>query len=101
MLTIIESQTFRDWLAGLRDRRAVMRIRARLDRLACGLEGDAKPVGEGISESRIHHGPGYRLYYLRHGSELIVMLAGGDKSSQQADIRAAKRIAKDWRDQHG
>lgn len=97
MVKIIESQTFRDWLAGLRDRRAVMRIRARLDHLAYGLTGDAEPVGEGVSEARIHYGAGYRLYYLRRGAELIVMLAGGDKSTQDRDIKAAKRIAKDWR----
>lgn len=97
MVEIIESATFRNWLAGLRDRRAVMRIRARLDHLAHGLGGDAKPVGEGISEARINYGPGYRLYYLRRGPVLIVMLAGGDKSTQANDIKAAKRIAKDWR----
>lgn len=98
MVEIIESETFRNWLAGLRDRRAVMRIRARIDHLAQGLAGDSEPVGEGISEARIHYGPGYRLYYLRRGPVLIVMLAGGDKSSQDRDIKAAKRIAKDWRD---
>lgn len=97
MTEIIESETFRNWLAGLRDRHAVMRIRARLDHLAHGLAGDAEPVGEGISEARIHYGPGYRLYYLRRGPVLIVMLAGGDKSTQDRDIKAAKRIAKDWR----
>lgn len=85
-------------MAGLRDHRAVLRIRARLDHLSYGLAGDAKPVGEGISEARIDYGPGYRLYYLRRGSVLIVMLCGGDKSSQKADIRAAKRIAREWRD---
>lgn len=97
MVEIIESGTFRNWLAGLRDRRAVMRIRARIDHLAQGLVGDSEPVGEGISEARIHYGPGYRLYYLRRGPVLIVMLAGGDKSTQDRDIKAAKRIAKDWR----
>lgn len=79
-----------------------MRIRARLDRLAHGLSGDAEPVGEGISEARIRYGPGYRLYYLRRGTELIVMLAaGGDKFTQRSDIEAAKHVAKDWRDRHG
>lgn len=101
MPKIVESQTFRTWLANLRDKRAVMWIRARLDWLAYGLSGDAEPVGEGVSEARIHYGPGYRLYYLQRGAELIVMLAGGDKSTQQSDIKAAKRIAKDWRAQHG
>lgn len=97
MFEIIESETFHNWLTGLRDRRAVMRIRARVDHLAHGLAGDAEPVGEGISEARIHYGPGYRLYYLRRGPVLIVMLAGGNKSTQASDIKAAKRIAKDWR----
>jgi len=97
MIEIIESETFRNWLAGLCDGRAVMRIRARVDHLAHGLVGDSEPVGEGISEARIHYGPGYRLYYLRRGPVPIVMLAGGDKSTQASDIKAAKRIAKDWR----
>lgn len=97
MVETVESETFRNWLAGLRDRRAVMRIRARIDHLARGLVGDSEPVGEGISEARIHYGPGYRLYYMRRGPVLIVMLAGGDKSTQASDIKAAKRIAKDWR----
>ena len=82
----------------MRDQRAVMRIRARLDHLSHGLAGDAKPVGEGISEARIDYGPGYRLYYLRRGQVLIVMLCGGDKSSQKADIKAARCIAREWRD---
>ena len=97
MLEIIESATFRNWLASLRDMRAVMRIRARLDHLAHGLAGDSQPVGEGISEARVHYGPGYRLYYLRRGPVLIVLLAGGDKSTQDRDIKVARRIAKDWR----
>ena len=98
MARIIQSETFAKWIAGLRDRRAVARIRARLDHLAYGLAGDTKSIGEGISEARIDYGPGYRLYYLRRGSVLIVMLCGGDKSSQKADIKAAKRIAREWRD---
>lgn len=82
----------------MRDQRAALPVRARLDHLARWLIGDAKPVGEGISEARIDYGPGYRLYYLRRGQVLIVMLCGGDKSSQRADIKIAPRIAGEWRD---
>ena len=70
----------------------------RPDHLLHSLAGDAKPVGQGISEARIDYGPGYRLYYLRRGQMLIVMLCGGDKSSQKADIKAARRIVREWRD---
>ena len=69
----------------------------RIDRLAAGNPGDVKPVGSGISELRIDYGPGYRVYYLREGQRLIVLLCGGDKSSQQRDIEEAKRIAADWK----
>lgn len=75
-----------------------MRILARLDRVALGNFGDAQPVGDGISELRIHYGPGYRLYCLRSGMRVVVILCGGDKSSQAHDIEQAKRIAKDWKD---
>lgn len=98
MIEILKSDTFDRWLSALRDRRATMRILARLDRLAAGNPGDVKPVGEGISELRIDHGPGYRVYFMARGSRLIILLCGGDKSSQAADIRAARRIAADWKD---
>ena len=71
-------------------------IFARLDRLAYGHTGDVQPVGEGISELRIHHGPGYRVYFQKRGNTVIVPLCGGDKSSQEKDIRAAKRLAEEW-----
>jgi len=71
-------------------------IAARLDRLAYGLLGDVEPVGEGISELRIHFGPGYRVYFRKRGSTVIVLLCGGNKSSQAKDIKAAKRLAKEW-----
>lgn len=100
MPQILVSATFERWLRGLRDRRAEMRIRARIDRIASGNEGDARPVGTGISESRIHYGPGYRLYYLRRGALLIVMLCGGDKSSQRRDIEHARQLAEEWRKQN-
>ncbi len=75
-----------------------MRIHARLDRMALGNFGDAQPVGEGLTELRIHYGPGYRLYCMRRGTYVAVMLCGGDKSSQSRDIEQAKIIAQDWRD---
>ena len=86
---------FSKWLRGLRDRLARVRIQARIDRMRAGNVGDVKPVGEGISEMRIHYGPGYRVYFTRRGSRLIVLLAGGDKSSQPDDIRKAIELAKE------
>jgi putative addiction module killer protein len=74
-------------------------VLVRIERLAAGNPGDVKPVGHGVSELRIDHGPGYRVYYLQRGSELIVLLCGGDKSSQADDIERAQRIAADWRSQ--
>jgi putative addiction module killer protein len=75
-------------------------VQVRIDRLVAGNSGDVKPVGEGVSELRIGYGPGYRVYYLQEGLRLIVLLCGGDKSSQQKDIEEAKRIAADWKS-HG
>lgn len=97
MVEVIRSATFDRWLMGLRDRRAVARIAARLDRLASGNSGDAEPVGDGVSELRIHYGPGYRVYFLRRGPVLIVLLCGGDKSSQERDITQAKALAAEWK----
>jgi putative addiction module killer protein len=73
-------------------------IAARLDRLAYGHSGDVAPVGEGISELRIHHGPGYRVYFCRRGDTVVVLLCGGDKGSQSRDVMTAKRLAKEWSD---
>ncbi len=98
MVELIKSATFEQWLIGLRDLNAVARIQARLDRMAVGNAGDVKPVGAGISEMRIHHGPGYRVYFMQRGRLVVVLLAGGDKSTQASDIRKAKRIAGEWRD---
>lgn len=91
-----QTATFRKWWTGLRDERAVAVIFARLDRLAYGHAGDVQPVGEGISELRIHYGPGYRVYFQRRGNTVVVLLCGGDKSTQAKDIKAAKRLAKEW-----
>ena len=94
-MEIRQTEVFSKWLRGLRDRLARVRIQARIDRMRAGNVGDVKPVGEGISEMRIHYGPGYRVYFTRRGSRLIVLLAGGDKSSQPDDIRKAIELAKE------
>ena len=80
-------------MAGLRDVRGRAKIAARIDRLSMGHPGDVRPVGEGISELRIHYGPGYRVYYIQRGAVLVVLLCGGDKSSQSRDIASAKKLA--------
>jgi putative addiction module killer protein len=98
MIEIIQSETFRRWLSGLRDRQAVARINARIRRLSAGNAGDAKPVRNGISEMRIDHGPGYRVYFIRRGVSIAILLAGGDKRTQEADISRAIAIAKEWRE---
>ena len=98
MVELIKSATFEQWLTGLRDVNAVARIQARLDRVAVGNPGDVKPVGAGISEMRIDCGPGYRVYFMQRGRLVVVLLAGGDKSTQARDIRQAKRVAGEWRD---
>ena len=96
MIEIRRTQAFIDFFDGLRgDRRARTMIASRIDRLALGNAGDAAPVGEGVSELRLHYGPGYRVYYMQHGEVLIVLLCGGDKSSQQRDIKQAKALAQD------
>lgn len=96
MVELIKSATFDRWLTGLRDRQAKARIEVRLRRLSLGNPGDVKPVGDGISEMRIDHGPGYRVYFMRRGVLLVVLLCGGDKSSQQKDIAQAKLIAEQF-----
>jgi putative addiction module killer protein len=95
MLTVLLTEEFQTWLQRLRDRKAQVRIAARIRRAEFGHFGDCKPVGDGISEMRVDFGPGYRLYFLRRGNVMIVMLAGGDKSSQHRDIRRAQRLAKE------
>ncbi len=89
MIEILQSETFRNWLSGLRDRQAVLRINARIRRLSSGNAGDVKPVRSGISELRINHGPGYRVYFIKRGSVTVILLAGGDKRTQEADIERA------------
>jgi len=101
VITVVKSATFDRWLRKLHDRRAAARVLVRIDRLAAGNPGDARPVGAGISELRIDYGPGYRVYYLREGETLVLLLTGGDKSSQSADIERAHEIARAWRDAKG
>jgi len=88
------SSEFIKWHKDLRDRRAVSKINTRIKRLAKGNPGDVKPAGEGISEMRIDYGPGYRVYYKDTGTEIIILLCGGDKRTQDDDIAEARRIAK-------
>jgi len=93
MVEIRKTDTYAKWLDGLRDIHARARVQARVERLATGNPGDVKPVGEGVSELRIDYGPGYRVYYTISGRTLIILLAGGDKRTQAADIKTALRLA--------
>jgi putative addiction module killer protein len=95
VIEIRETEIFSSWLAALRDSRARATIAARVRRLAFGNPGDVKPVGEGISELRIHLGAGYRVYFVQRGTLLLVILCGGDKDSQHKDIATAKRLARE------
>jgi len=93
MIEIRKTDTFAKWLDGLSDIQARARVLARIDRLADGNPGDVKSVGAGVLEMRIDYGPGYRVYYVMRGRELIILLAGGDKDTQSKDIRTALRLA--------
>ena len=97
MYTILRSATFDRWLSRLRDRQGVDRIVARLLAAEDGHLGDVRSVGSGVSEMRIQYGPGYRIYFITRGAELIVLLCGGDKDSQRRDIERARRMATEWR----
>jgi putative addiction module killer protein len=94
-VTASGADVFAAWFAALADRQAQARIQARVDRIGRGLFGDCEPVGEGVWELRIDWGPGYRVYYARAGEQIILLLCGGDKRKQQADIKQAKEH---WRD---
>ena len=94
MLEIRKTEVYIKWLDGLSDIHARARILVRVERLAAGNPGDVKPVGEGVSEMRIDYGPGYRVYYKKHGREVVILLAGGDKRSQASDIKSALRLAR-------
>lgn len=93
MYTLIRTKEFDEWLSKLRDAKGKARIIARIRSAELGNLGDVEPVGEGVSEMRVHYGPGYRVYFKKRGSLLIILLLGGDKSSQNRDIKKAKALA--------
>jgi putative addiction module killer protein len=95
MIEIRKTETFAKWLDGLSDIRARARILVRIERLSSGNPGNFKPVGESISEMRIDYGPGYRVYYKKTGQRIVILLSGGDKRTQNKDIKTAQRLAKE------
>jgi putative addiction module killer protein len=98
MLILQQTDTYRRWIGQLKDERVDAIINARVTRLSFGLFGDAKSVGSGVVEARIHYGPGYRIYFQRRGATILLLLCGGDKGSQETDIATAKRLAAEWND---
>ena len=94
MLEIRETPAYAAWFLALRDRTAKARIDIRIRRLSLGNPGDVRPIGESVSELRIHYGPGYRIYFTKQGETVVILLAGGDKSSQEQDIRHAKDLTR-------
>ena len=97
MIEIRQTDEYSRWFDGLRDRQGRVRILARIRRLSLGNPGDVKPVGEGVSELRVDFGPGYRVYFVQEGAVVVILLAGGDKSTQRRDIERAKELARDLR----
>jgi putative addiction module killer protein len=97
MVQIIRTEEYASWSLSLRDDRAKAKIALRVDRLAFGNPGDVKPVGGGLSEMRIDYGPGYRVYYGRHGDSIILLLCGGTKNAQSRDIKKAKALFEIWK----
>jgi len=93
MVEIRQTKVFAQWMDDLKDIRARARIQVRIERLTAGLAGDVKPVGEGVCELRIDYGPGYRVYFIKQGHDIVILLAGGDKRTQSTDIRTALRLA--------
>ncbi len=101
MIEVVRTDEFEMWLAKLKDLRGRARIIRRIDRLANGNPGDVRPIGKGLSELRLDVGPGYRVYYLQDADTLVLLLCGGDKSTQQKDIEEAHDLAEGWRaDRH-
>jgi putative addiction module killer protein len=98
MIEVRQTSLFLSWFDALSDRRARARIQARIDRMELGHFGDVSSVGEGVRELRIHYGPGYRVYFIQRGPVLVILLSGGDKSTQNADINTAKLLAKQLED---
>ncbi|KKC39543.1 addiction module antitoxin RelB [Devosia epidermidihirudinis] len=97
-IEVYRTDVFDVWLGGLRDHKAVAKITTRIDRLQLGNPGDTEPVGEGVSEMRIDYGPGYRVYFIQRGKLVVILLCGGDKSSQKGDIKSAKALAAEIKD---
>jgi len=97
VLEVRQTETFAAWFQALRDKRARARVQVRIDRLSLGNPGDVRPVGEGVSELRIDYGPGYRIYFIRRATALVVLLAGDDKRTQSRDIRIAMELARSLR----
>jgi|ERR1035437_2253575 putative addiction module killer protein len=100
MMEFKQTETFRKWRMRLKDERIRALVASRLDRLAYGNAGDVKPVGLGISELRIDYGPGFRVYFQKRGKTIIILLCGGDKSTQAKDIQTAKRLAAEWSEEN-
>lgn len=98
MKTIYTTEVFDMWFESLKDRQTARRIQARIDRAEDGNFGDHRALGEGVSEMRIHHGPGFRVYFTQHGMEIVILLAGGDKSSQTQDIATAHELARQFKE---
>ncbi len=94
MNSILTTEVFDEWFTSLKDTQAVRRVQARIDRAEDGNLGDCETVGEGVSEMRIHYGPGYRVYFVKRGMEIVILLAGGNKSTQSKDIKTALEIAR-------
>jgi putative addiction module killer protein len=96
MIDVKQTTTFRLWEASLKDNRVRTIIATRVFRLANGLPGDVSAVGDGISELRVHHGPGYRVYFQQRGNVVILLLCGGDKKTQARDIKMSKKLLQEW-----
>jgi putative addiction module killer protein len=94
VIEIRKTDVYAQWIDGLRDLKARARVQVRIERLAANNPGDVKPVGEGVSELRIDYGPGYRVYFTKRGREIVILLAGGDKTTQSTDIKTALRLAR-------
>jgi putative addiction module killer protein len=95
MISVRQTERFKAWFEGLRDRTAQKHILVRIGRLERGAFGDVRPVGGGVSELRLFYGPGYRLYFIQRGQEIVILLCGGDKASQARDIQLAQQLAAD------
>lgn len=98
MIEVRETEAYSKWFESLKDIQARARIIARVRRLALGNKGDVKPIGKGVSELRIPYGPGYRVYFVSHGKFVVILLAGGDKSTQKSDIAQAIALAKELKE---